>query len=32
MKLVEEFFTSSRLHKTIAEEFENWDTDSNSKR
>ncbi|WP_027632078.1 alpha/beta fold hydrolase [Clostridium hydrogeniformans] len=29
MKLVEEFFTSSRLHKTIAEEFQNWDIDSN---
>lgn len=29
MKLVEEFFTSSRLHKTIAEEFQNWDVDSN---
>ncbi|QAA33944.1 hypothetical protein [Clostridium manihotivorum] len=29
MKLVEEFFTSSRLHKTIAEEFANWDIDSN---
>ena len=28
MKLVEEFFTSSRLHKTIAEEFQNWDIDS----
>lgn len=29
MKSVEEFFTSSRLHKTIAEEFQNWDIDSN---
>ncbi|WP_346931091.1 hypothetical protein, partial [Clostridium sp.] len=28
MKSVEEFFTSSRLHKTIAEEFQNWDIDS----
>ena len=28
MKLVEEFFASSRLHKTIAEEFQNWDIDS----
>ena len=28
MKLVEEFFTSSRLHKTIADEFQNWDIDS----
>lgn len=29
MKSVEEFFTSSTLHKTIAEEFQNWDIDSN---
>lgn len=28
MKSVEEFFTSYRLHKTIAQEFENWDIDS----
>lgn len=28
MKNVEEFFTSTVLHKTIAEEFENWDKDS----
>lgn len=28
MKNVEEFFTSTVLHKTIAEEFENWDRDS----
>jgi len=28
MKSVEEFFTSSTLHKTIAEEFENWHIDS----
>lgn len=29
MKAVEEFFTSAMLHKTIAEEFENWHIDSN---
>ena len=29
MKSVEEFFASSTLHKTIAEEFQNWDIDSN---
>lgn len=29
MKAVEEFFTSAMLHKTIAEEFENWHVDSN---
>lgn len=29
MKSVEEFFTSSTLHKTIADEFRNWDIDSN---
>ncbi|MCB2291178.1 alpha/beta hydrolase [Clostridium sp. CS001] len=29
MKSVEEFFTSSTLHKIIAEEFQNWDIDSN---
>lgn len=29
MKSVEEFFTSSTLHKTIAEEFQNWNNDSN---
>jgi len=29
MKSVEEFFTSSTLYKTIAEEFQNWDIDSN---
>lgn len=29
MKSVEEFFTSSMLHKTIAEEFQNWHVDSN---
>ncbi|WP_291569257.1 alpha/beta hydrolase [Clostridium sp. UBA4548] len=29
MKAVEEFFTSSMLHKTIAEEFQNWNVDSN---
>jgi pimeloyl-ACP methyl ester carboxylesterase len=29
MKSVEEFFTSSTLHKTIADEFQNWDIDSN---
>ena len=29
MKSVEEFFTSSTLHKTIAEEFQNWDINSN---
>jgi len=28
MKSVEEFFTSSILHKTIAEEFQNWHIDS----
>lgn len=28
MKNVEGFFTSNVLHKTIAEEFENWDRDS----
>ena len=28
MKLIEEFFTSPRLHKTIAKEFQNWDIDS----
>ncbi|MGH4122614.1 MAG: alpha/beta hydrolase [Clostridium sp.] len=28
MKDVEEFFTNPTLHKTIAEEFENWDIDS----
>lgn len=28
MVAVEEFFTSHMLHKTIAQEFENWDTDS----
>lgn len=29
MKSVEEFFTSFTLHKTIADEFQNWDIDSN---
>ncbi|MCM0650125.1 alpha/beta hydrolase [Clostridium swellfunianum] len=29
MKSVEEFFTNSTLHKTIAEEFQSWDIDSN---
>ncbi len=29
MKSVEEFFTSSTLHKTIADEFRNWDISSN---
>lgn len=29
MRAVEEFFTSSMLHKTIAEEFQNWHVDSN---
>lgn len=29
MKAVEEFFTSSMLHKTIAEEFENWHINCN---
>lgn len=29
MKAVEEFFTSSMLHKTIADEFQNWHVDSN---
>lgn len=28
MKSVEEFFTSPTLHKTIAEEFENWEIDA----
>lgn len=28
MELVEEFFTNPRLHKTIAEEFKNWERDS----
>lgn len=28
MKLVEEFFTSPMLHKTIADEFQNWSIDS----
>jgi pimeloyl-ACP methyl ester carboxylesterase len=29
MKSVEEFYTRPTLHKTIADEFENWDIDSN---
>ncbi|MBK1813597.1 alpha/beta fold hydrolase [Clostridium sp. YIM B02505] len=28
MKSVEEFFSNSTLHKTIADEFQNWDKDS----